>query len=287
MPGDSGSGRAWMRTGAAGLLALVLPLSLLSAQQASHMYDRLQLSVSGADVLLGSKIRVDASDGSKGTDIDAEDLLGLDQSQFRLRGALRFRPGRRHELEVSYLQVRREAVVGIVSPIAFGDSVFNAGAIVASGLKTDQVNLTYRLALKASQKTQAGASLGAGAIFLDAALYALALLDTSTVDYFQERKFTGPTVSLGLFGRTELGRNLYLEGEGPGFYVKVSRLHATVVEGGAALRYFVVPWLGAEAGYSLGFYNVTLDPKTGSDALAGRVRYTVQTLRAGVVLAAH
>ena len=268
---------------AALLMAITIPLT--AQQNRSHLYDRFQLGVSGAGVFLNSTIRVDGSNGSPGTDINAEDLLGLGKSQFRPRFALRLRPGRRHEFEFNYMQVRREAVVGIVTPITFGDSTFTAGAIVASALKTDQASMTYRFAIMAKDRSQAGLSLGVGAIFLDAGLFALAFIDTNTVTYFQERKFTGPTASVGLFGRTELGKNFYLEGEGRGLYVKVSRIRATVLEGGAALRYFVLPWLGAEAGYGIGFYNVKLDPKIGSNALAGRVKYSVQTLRGGGVLA--
>ena len=66
--------------------------------------------------------------------------------------------------------------------------------------------------------------------------------------------------------------------------MKVSRIRATVLGGGATLRYLVLPWLGTEAGYGIGFYNVQLDPKIGSNALAGRVKYSVQTLHGGVVL---
>jgi hypothetical protein len=182
------------------------------------------------------------------------------------------------------MQVHRDAALLITTPISFGDSVFLAGAAVGTFLTTDQASMTYRLALRAKDHSQAGLSVGVGAIFLEAGLVALAFVDSSVALYAVDKKFTGPTASLGLFGRTELGRNLYLEGDARGLYVKVSRIRATVLEGGAALRYFFLPWLGAEAGYGIGFYNVKLDPKIGSNALAGRVKYSVQALRGGVVL---
>jgi len=265
------------------LIGLTAPLA--AQQDRNHLYDRVQIGVSGAGVFLNTTIRVDASDGTPGTDINTEDLLGLGKSQFRPRFALRLRPGRRHEFEFNYMQVRREGFVGVSVPIQFGDSVFNAGAYLFSYLKTDQASMTYRLALRAKDKSQAGLSVGVGAIVLEAGIAALAVAgDSASILFLEDRKFTGPTASLGLFGRAELARNLYLEGDARALYVKVSRIRATVFEGGAALRYFVLPWLGAEAGYGIGFYNVKLDPKIGSNALAGRVKYSVQTLRGGVVL---
>ncbi len=285
--------RLYSRTREPGRLRMLVALTILPAlttplaaqQDRNHLYDRVQIGVSGAEAFLNTTIRVDASDGTPGTDINTEDLLGLGKSQLRPRFTLRLRPGRRHEFEFNYMQVRREGFVGVNVPIQFGDSVFNAGAYLFSYLKTDQVGMTYRLALRAKEKSQAGLSVGVGAIVLEAGIAALAVAgDSASILFLEDRKFTGPTASVGLFGRTELARNLYLEGDARGLYVKVSRIRATVLEGGATLRYFVLPWLGGEAGYGIGFYNVKLDPKIGSSALAGRVKYSVQTLRGGVVL---
>jgi len=71
--------------------------------------------------------------------------------------------------------------------------------------------------------------------------------------------------------------------------VKISNIKAGVLEGGAAVRYFFSNTIGAELGYGLGFYKVTLEtPESGSSGFLGidvhgKVKYTVNGLRGGVV----
>src|SRR3981189_1796430 len=92
--------------------ALLLPLgagALAAQDERNHLTDRWEITLSGAAVVLGSKLRVDG-ETRPGTDIDMERVLGLARTKVQPRLAIAWRPGRRHELEVGYQVVRRDAL---------------------------------------------------------------------------------------------------------------------------------------------------------------------------------
>src|SRR5262249_59764169 len=80
-----------------------------------------------------------------GTDIDAEDDLGLAADKFEARLALRWRPGRRHELEVGYQFARRTASSMLQRDITFGDSTYQAGANIGSQAKSHHAFFSLRV----------------------------------------------------------------------------------------------------------------------------------------------
>lgn len=268
-------------------LAALLAAAPLAAQDPppgprATLYDRLQVSGSLATVLLNTNIRVDPSSGT-GTDIDAEDDLGLDRSKFEPRFAARWRPGRRHELEVGYQFARRGSTRVLERDITFGDSTYQAGATVATGLNTDEAFLIYRFAFHARPRREIGLSLGLGALFLDAELSALG--SGGNVQFTQSNKLTGPLGSLGLYGRFLTGDRWWIEGEARYVQVSIDRFTARVAGGGAAVRYAAFSKVLLEAGYGLTGVQVDIAASTssGSGSRAGRIKYTLQNVRLGAV----
>src|SRR5678815_347904 len=145
-----------------GLLFLgALPVAAQNAKQKANLYDKFQLNLSVTGVILNSDIRIDGSGGT-GTDIDVEDDLGMEKTKIQPRFSLRWRPGRRHELEGGYQWARRNADKRLSRDIEFGDSSFTAGADIHSTFNTDLAFLTYRFAFMAKERTQIGAALGLG-----------------------------------------------------------------------------------------------------------------------------
>ena len=191
-------------------------------------------------------------------------MLGVSTTTLQPRAAIRWRPGRRHELEVGFLRAVRTAERTLLDTLAVGDTTFAAGLRVNSALRTSQAFLNYRFAFTARENTQIGAALGLGALFLRTELDALAGTtgggsDTTRVSYAKVQEFTGPTGSIGLYGRFRLGERWYLESDLRAVYVKIENFKAGVLEGGVAGRYFFSRTLGAELGYGLGYYAVSVD----------------------------
>src|SRR5689334_2031077 len=109
-----------MSTKAAVLVALVLTnVARLHAQtgdslaRESHLYDPFQLSGYIALLDLSTKVQVNSSDGTIGTEVDVENDLGAPKWVWEPAVSFRWRPGRRHELELGYLFARRSHEKGL------------------------------------------------------------------------------------------------------------------------------------------------------------------------------
>jgi hypothetical protein len=283
-----------------GYLALAAGLTVgcvpkVGAQQLeNHLYPPVEFDVGGTVLRLSETIRIDPQNRPElGTEINVENDLGLSRNTVQPRLAFRWRPGctriRRHELEVGFFLAKRSAEKTLDRTIQFRDTTFTLGAQVKSDIGTSQFFVNYRFAFTAHENTQIGFTVGLGAIFFRSELDALRAVDNPQVQFADTSKFTAPVGSVGLYGRFRLGNRWYLEPDLRAIYVKISNIKAGVLEGGAAVRYFFSNTIGAELGYGLGFYKVTLEtPESGSGGFLGidvhgKVKYTVNGLRGGVV----
>jgi hypothetical protein len=280
--------------GVAASLTVGLVPRAVAQNDYDHLYPRFEVDVNGTLLLLSETIRIDNENNpDPGTEIDAEDVLGMSRTTLQPRGALRWRLGRRHEIEGGFVRAVRSGDKTLVDTLVVGDTTFAAGLRVSSDLRTSQAFLNYRFAFTARENTQIGAAVGLGALFLGTNIDALAGTtgggaDTTTVSYSAKQDFTGPVGSLGLYGRFRLGDRWFLESDLRGVYIKISNFKAGVLEAGAAGRYFFNRTWGAELGYNLGFYVVEVDQDPNGGILntdfLGRIKYSVQGFRGGVVI---
>jgi len=274
-------------------LGLVLlgsaPMAAQNAKQKANLYDKFQLNLSVTGVILNSDIRIDGS-GGNGTDVDAEDDLGLEKTKIQPRASLRWRPGRRHELEAGYQWARRSADKRLSRDIEFGDSSYTAGADIHSTFNTDLAFLTYRFAFMAKERTQIGAALGLGVLFLDVGV---AALGTGTGpgagrSFDVSKSVKGPLGSLGLYGRFLAGDSWQFEVDARALKISIDRFHPRVLEAGGAARYYFSQKFGVELGYAASGIRVVVDPKTfenGSQGIvSGEIKYSLQSIRLGAVI---
>jgi hypothetical protein len=123
---------------------LVAALVVLPAAAADPLYEqgfsfRLGGFYSSADTTL----RIDSSNGDRGTSISLEDDLGYekDKSLPVLDAIWRINP--RHRVELGYLRLARDAQKTISGEIRFGDQVFPVSTEVGSRFDSDVWRLTY------------------------------------------------------------------------------------------------------------------------------------------------
>ena len=258
----------------------------------NHLYDKWQLNVSAAALILSTTVRVDPDSGD-GTELNSEDDLGLAKVVLRPRLAARWRPGRRHELELSWVFVKRSGDRTLSRDIEVGDTTFTAGARLESSIRNDQVGLVYRYAFHASETSQIGLGVGLGAqIFhfeFDATAAVASGGDTTVTQGSAKKKLIGPTGSLGAYGRWQLGPAWNIEADLRGIYAKISTVTVWDLELGGNVRYWLSDTWGLEAGYGLGLYDVKVEVSNEDSLInyefAGKVRYSNQNLRVGVNIA--
>jgi hypothetical protein len=279
----------WTPFLALGVLLGATSLAAQNGKPKQNLYDKFQINLSVTGVILNSTIRVDGSDEGDGTDIDVEDDLGMEKTKIQPRLSLRWRPGRRHELEGGYQWARRNAEKRLEREINFGDSTYALGADIKSTFNTDLAFLTYRFAFTAKERTQIGAALGLGVLFFDVGLEALGTgQGPGTGRSFDVSKSVkGPLGSIGLYGRFLAGDSWQFELDARAMKISIDRFHPRVFEGGAAARYYFSPKFAAELGYAASGIEVKVDPKTfesGAEGIvSGKIKYSLQSVRLGFV----
>ena len=250
----------------------------------NHLRDRYDITLSGASVMLSSKMRVDGEQ-SVGTDINVEDILGLNKDKFQPRFAFNWRPGNRHELEIGYQFVRRDASKALDRDIVFRDSTYHVGSRVNTTFNSDQLFVNYRFAFYSTPTAQIGMGIGIGALFLDMSLDALVAGPSNSIAYTRGKTYTAPTGTLGGFGKWAFGSQHLFLADLRAIQVNISDLDATIWEGGASYRYYFVPRFGGELGYGGSSYHIDIK-RTGANG-ADRftdLHYTMQNLRFGLVV---
>lgn len=267
----------------------VLAAQPLVGQTPNHLYDKFQVSLSAAGVILGTTVRLDSDDG-EGTEVDSEEDLGLESLAIRPRIGFRWRPGRRHELEASFLFISRSGLKTLEQDVTIDSVTYTAGAALESKIGQSQLGVNYRWAIHAAERSQFGLNVGLGATFFDASWLGSASISNGSGTIADsvtfEKSLVGPSLSIGGFGRWQVADRWYIEAELGGLYVPVDNIKASIVQGGAAVRYFPLDWLGTELGYSLATTKVTIDQK--EDPLidlgaTGRIKYNTQNIRLGLV----
>jgi hypothetical protein len=265
-----------------GLAAFAAAPAAQAQTSLGRLYDEWQIDLSGAVVILGTTIRVDGSEG-QGTDVNSDDL-GLPGDRFMPRASVRWRPGRRHELELGYQFARRSGERTLDREVVFADSIYDVGLATKTKFRTDQAFLTYRYAIQAKERTQLGAGIGVGALPFKFEIDALASTGSDSVTRSATRSLVGPTASIGVYGRFLLGERWYLETDLRAIAIKIDRFKPSIVEGNLAGRYFLSDKLGLELGYGISSIRITVDPRESGKGFSGRIKYPLQNVRLGVVL---
>jgi hypothetical protein len=272
-------------TAALGVLALA-NAGALGAQnyEPNHLRDTYDFTVSGANVILSSDLQSDG-DSRPGTQINGESVLGLSKNKFQPRFAFTWRPGSRHELELGYLFVRRDASNTVNKDFTFRDSTYQVGRRIDSRFNSDQLFLNYRFAFWNREKSQVGMGVGVGALFLDIGISALAAGNSNSVQFIRGRTYTAPTGTIGGFGKWAFGSKSIVLADLRAIKVNVSDLDATIYEGGASYRYYFVPKFGGELGYGGSSYHLNLTQKNdGGGDMKTDLKYTLQNFRFGLVI---
>jgi hypothetical protein len=265
------------------VIALVGATPGARAQSTSRLYEKWQIDLSASVLVMGTDIRVDGANG-EGTEIDGEDVLGLSREKIQPRASVRWRPGRRHEIELGYQFARRTGEKTLERDIVFADSSYTVGLNMKSTFRTDQIFLAYRFVIRARERTQLGVGVGVGAFPFKLEVDRLASTGGSEVTSSSKRSFTGPFGSLGIYGRFLLGDRWYLESDLRGIAIQIDRIEASVVEGNLAGRYFLSDKLAMELGYGISAVTLTVDPPEDREGFFGKMDYPVQHVRLGVVL---
>lgn len=130
------------------------------AVAASPITDRFALRVLWFPASVRTDVRLDAEDGTLGTDLNAENDLGMSDRQHEARAEMIIRLRQRNRLRVDYLKLSRFGDQLIDRPIRFGDDTFNVGDRAQTALEWRNLTFTYTRSLLYTDRFEAGLGLG-------------------------------------------------------------------------------------------------------------------------------
>jgi hypothetical protein len=132
----------------------------------SPINDRFALRAGFFSAGVSTDLRLDDSDTTLGTELSAEEDLGLRDDLSQGRAELTIRMLRRNRIRVDYFKLTRRGDQVLSRTIEFGDETFTANEQVLSFLDWRMLNLSYLYSLLQNQRFELG--LGATLHILEA-----------------------------------------------------------------------------------------------------------------------
>ena len=208
--------------------------------------DRLTLQAGLVSSSNATTIRYDATAGTPGTDVNAENDLKLPARKLIGRAELMFRMKERHRVRIQnyYLPLDRRATTLLQSTINFGNTTYNVNEAVASELKMRLLAINYTYSFIKNEKVELGASIGFDVIGFQAAASVPARLRTERVDR------SAPAPLAGLDATARLSSRFYAEGRAQYLKANVQTVNGTFETLEANVLYRLSPNVTFGLGYS-------------------------------------
>lgn len=213
-----------MKNGTAAL-ALMLVATLAHADDyLSPTDERFRLSLGAMRVSTTTDIRLDSSAGVQGTPINAENVLGLNSSDFEVKFQAMVRVSERNRLRFDYFTLDRTGQATITSPVIFRDVVLQTGDPVDSSLSMRTLGITYEYSFIHREKFE----LAATASLNDTDISAQARVSTQFRHVDQTEDEAGPFPTLGLDSTYVISKRFYLDARAQYFKVAIDHLDGSL-----------------------------------------------------------
>ena len=243
------------------LLLFSFPVLKISSQEINpyHYF----LDVGGFATSVKTDLRVDASNGSTGSELQLEDH-GLDANPtiLRIDGLINLKESR-SSFSFTGLVINRSNTYTLVDEIAVGDSIYHPGIGITNKFNTTYLGATYRYSIFYKKNWEAG--LSAGVRILN--------INTDVRRFSDTTNMTGgsttlPAPVLGFYVNYGITPNLAITAKGEFLKITISDITGVVVDSRIAARYYFWKDLCAGVAYSYSSYdanNATLRDKFPSD----------------------
>ena len=203
------------------VLTLALIASLAHAEDyLSPTNERVRLSLGFMHLSSTTDIRLDSSQGVSGTQINAENVLGLDSSDFEPKFQAMVRVGERHRLRFDYFTLDRTGHRTLTAPIVFRDVVLQIKDPVNSNLSLRTLGISYEYSFVHREKFEIAAAIGIN----DTDISARARVTTQTRHVNQTEDKAGPFPTLGLDASYVLSKRFYVDARAQYFKLAVDHI---------------------------------------------------------------
>jgi hypothetical protein len=205
--------------------------------------DRFRIEVNLLGASAATDMRVDESPTLPGTEISAEDDLGLDDFQLLPQAELTLLPGERHLVRLSAFAMHRSANKLIEREISFDDEDYVVGERVDSLLNLTMFGLTYGYRFVVHRRGVLSATFGVQIADVEANAVV-----RSRVVRESESGFA-PLPLLGFEGRFDFTPRWAVEARAQYLTVNADRVNGSILDGRLALTWRLNPYLALGLGY--------------------------------------
>jgi len=266
---------AKLRTLIVGQIAAVAALTAATAQAQTPSWspepkpriveDRLRVEVSLLGASVDTRLRVDESPILRGTQLDAEDDLGLDDSELMPQAEITLLPGKHHLLRFSGLNTRRAAATVIDREIFFDDQVYVPGERVDSELNLKLFGLTYGYRFIVRERVEFTGTFG----IQIASVEANAVVRSRVIR--EAESGVAPLPLVGLEGRYDVTDRWSVEGRLQYLTANVEDVEGSILDARLALTWRLNPYLV----FGLGYRSFEIDVDSSDRSNPGLVDMTV------------
>ncbi len=223
--------------------------------------ERCRLSAGYMSAVNNTDIKVGATIGGVGTDIDFEKDLGFDKQIGTFMVNFQWRISRRSRFDFSYLQFNRSSTKTLDRTIQFGDNTYNVSANVSSFFNTTIYRASWGYALLAKPKAELGFLIGTHTLQTSVGMGIKTAAGSLTSN--QNFNFTAPLPDLGIWGGVSLNNRLALNGEFNYLAINTGDVSGQIVGYNAVLMYQATKHVDLSLGYT-GF-NFKVDANVNSN----------------------
>jgi hypothetical protein len=227
--------------------------------------DRLRLEVNLLGASATTKLRVDESPTLPGTEINAEDDLGLDDFQLLPQVELTLLPGERHLIRLSRFAIDRSAATHLEKNISFDDQDYLVGERVDSILNLTMFGLTYGYRFIVAPRGEISASFG----IQIADVEANAVVRSRVVR--ESESGVAPLPLLGLEGRYDFSPRWSMEARVQYLTVNETDVDGSILDARLGVTWRMNPYLL----FGLGYRTFQIDVNSADEDTHGFVDLTV------------
>jgi hypothetical protein len=234
------------------LICLISSSVLFAAERDTQEVDKFKLNLGTFIPFFNSELRVDSRTLGRGTNIDLEDRLGLDENitAFRADGYIRFYE--RHRLQLGYYKLSRSATTQLIPPFQFGDIVFD-GVQVLTDTDIKIYEASYMYSFLQKDRLELAGTLGAQTVDIDISIIGNGGLVTESASV------VGPLPVIGLDLIYKFNSALHFTSRVQIFTLEVAEYDGPLVDFRAALEYIFWENFGLGVGYNMFYIDVEVD----------------------------
>ena len=196
-------------------------------------------------------VRLDATHTDRGTEVNLEDELGLDnRDRFRIDGYWRFLP--RHKLRFMYFESNSDSSRRIEEQIEFGDQTFPLDAMVRLDFGVQIFEVAYEYSFLKRDNFELAGTIGLHNMSMKAGLLAAASsnIGFGGIDREATADKDGPLPVLGFRGLWAFGDHFYLDAQAQFFALEFDEYDGNLQDYKVSFNWLPMENLGVGIGYN-------------------------------------